>query len=78
MYLDAMTDRVEEQTADAFDSAVASVRVGYVIARDRRAAQRWDRRVARRQRRSAGLSGASLEAAIMGLAATHPEYVVVG
>ncbi len=78
MYLDSMVDRVEGRLSADFDSMVAAVRVGTVIARDKKAARRWDRDVARRTGRKHGLAGAQLEQAIMGLAATHPEYVVVG
>jgi hypothetical protein len=78
MYLDSMVDRVEGRAMADFDAMVSAVRVGTVIARDRKAARRWDREAARRSGRKHGLSGAALETAIMGLASTHPEYVVVG
>jgi hypothetical protein len=76
MLLDSAVDRVETRLQADFDSTVNAVRVGSVIARDRRAASRWDRQVARRNKTSAGLSGAALETAVASLAATHPEYVV--
>jgi len=76
MLLDASVDRVEERAETDFDRAVTAVRVGYVIARDRKAARSWDRRVARKHGESVGLTGAALESAIGALAATHPEYVV--
>jgi len=78
MLLDAAVDRVEERASTDFDAAVAAVRIGTVVARDRKAAASWDRKVARRNGKSVGLTGANLEAAIAGLAATNPEYVVVG
>jgi hypothetical protein len=78
MLLDAAVERVESRTMADFDSAVAAVRVGTIIAHDRKAAGRWDRQVAARNRQSAGLSGAALEHAIAALAATNPEYIVSG
>lgn len=78
MLLDAAVDRVEDRAVSDFDSAVAAVRIGNVISRDRKAAASWDRKVARRNKESVGLTGANLEAAVMALAATHSEYVVVG
>lgn len=59
---------------------VESVRVGTVIAQDRKAANRWK---AMKNRRAvstgdrAALSGASLERAIGAFAVAHPEYVVI-
>ncbi len=52
--------------------------MGYVTARDRKAARSWDRRMARDSGGSVGLTGAALESAIGALRATHPEYVVTG
>jgi hypothetical protein len=78
MLLDASVDRVEERAESDFERAVTAVRVGYVTARDRKAARSWDRRSAKRHGASLGLSGAALESAIGALAATHPEYVVNG
>lgn len=74
MYLDAGIDRIEERVVADFDAMVEAVRTGYVIARDRKAANRWRGR--RRPGRKTALTGAALESAIMSLAATHPEYVV--
>lgn len=78
LLLDAAIDRVEKRVQTDFDRAVDAVRIGNVIARDRKAASRWDRAVARRTGTRHGLSGASLEHAIASLRATNPEYVVVG
>lgn len=76
MLLDASVDRVEERAASDWETAVNAVRVGTVIARDRKAARSWDRKMARRHGGSAGLTGAALESAIGALRSTHPEYVV--
>jgi hypothetical protein len=60
---------------------VESVRIGYIIARDKKAANRWKAQKGRRMtsaEQSRGLTGASLERAVASLAAAHPEYVVVG
>jgi hypothetical protein len=43
-----------------------------------RAYHRWRRSVDRDGGRSASLEGASLEGAVMALAVTNPEYVVIG
>lgn len=76
MLLDSSVDRVEKRAQDDFDAAVEATRIGYVVARDRKAAQRWDRRVMRRNRDAQ--TAANLEASIAALRSTHPEYVVTG
>ena len=68
-----------EHSAEAeFRTAVNAVRLGYVTARDRKAARTWDRRSAKAEGKSAGLTGAALESAIGALRSIHPEYVVTG
>jgi predicted kinase len=59
-------------------AAVEAVRTGMVTAHDRKAADRWRRRVMRAaaQREQVGLTGMALEHAVRSLAQTHPEYVV--
>lgn len=74
-YLDAAQDRQSDRSAADFDSMVEAVRVGYIFARDQKQYNRW--RGSRKRRRQRGLTGAALESAVMGLARTHPEYVVV-
>lgn len=78
MLLDSSVARVEQRIEADFDAAVAAVRLGTVIAHDRKAATRWDRSVAKRHKTSLGAAGAALENAVASLAATHPEYVVTG
>lgn len=59
---------------------VESVRVGTVIAQDRKAANRWKAMRGRRAVASGdqkALSGAALERAIGAFAVAHPEYVIV-
>lgn len=59
------------------DEAVEAVRIGYLAAHDKRIYSKWVNR-RRKGRQQVGLTGQALEAAIMGLARSHPEYVVVG
>lgn len=56
---------------------VESVRVGTVIAHDRKAANQWKSRRTSARRRGRKVSQAGLESAIASLAVTNPEYVVV-
>jgi hypothetical protein len=83
-YLDAATERIEETVTSRFEAAVESVRAGGIFARDGKQYQRWRGRTRRRSssgssgRGGGGLTGASLEAAVMGFAARFPQYVVRG
>lgn len=85
-YLDAGQERIAEHSATDFEQLVESVRVGTVFAHDAKAFKRWrgsGRRLVdagRRRGDGAGSPGqkARLEQAIAGLAATHPQYVVMG
>jgi hypothetical protein len=54
------------------------VRIGTIIAQDRKANTRWRSHIARAAGRPAGMTGMALERAIAGLAARNPEYVVRG
>jgi len=77
--VDAYSDRLEDETDAAFQTAVEAARAGAIFARreNDRQYQSWRRRV-RRSTEKIGLTGQALESAIMGFAAMHPEYVVVG
>jgi hypothetical protein len=58
---------------------VEAVRIGYVIAQDKRANARW-KAMKNRQTldgKGGGLTGLALEGAVRSLAMTNPEYVVV-
>lgn len=50
------------------------MRVGYLVARSKKAAERWDRRV-RRGIAPVGLSGEALERVMAGVVLAHPEFV---
>lgn len=79
VYLDAAQDRLSAEAKTRFEEAVESVRVGYIIANDRKAHQRWQSHSRRTSTgKGAGLTGMALERRIANLAATNPEYVVVG
>jgi len=56
---------------------VEAVRVGTVLAHDAKAARRWHSRKRPGVSRPKGLTGMALEQAVMTLASTHPQYVVV-
>jgi hypothetical protein len=58
---------------------VESVRVGTLIAHDRKAANRWKAMKGRLTAASGGggLTGEALERAVASLAVSHPEYVVM-
>lgn len=58
---------------------VESVRIGTLVAHDRKAANKWKAMKGRLTAASGGggLTGAALERQVMALAASHPEYVVV-
>jgi len=60
---------------------VEAARMGAIFASGKagqKAYSRWRTRLDHAAGRSRGLTGAHLEAAVMGLAATNPEYVVMG
>lgn len=76
-YLDAAQDRLASEAESRMDEAVEAVRIGYLAATQKGVYSKWTNR-RRRGRQQVGLTGAALEAAIMGLARTNPEYVVVG
>jgi hypothetical protein len=80
-YIDAYNERLEDETQAAFESAVEAARAGAIFARreNDRQYQSWRRKRRRNEPdKKIGLSGQALETAIMGFAAQHPEYVVVG
>lgn len=81
-YIDAYTDRAEDQADGAFTSAVEAARAGAIFSRyeNRRQYESWRRRMRSKftSDEPIGLTGQALESAIMGFAAMHPEYVVVG
>jgi hypothetical protein len=78
-YVDAYNDRLEDETQAAFEAAVEAARAGAIFAKreNDRQYQSW-RRKRRSRHDKIGLTGQALETAIMGLAAQHPEYVVIG
>jgi hypothetical protein len=57
---------------------VETVRAGTIFAHNQKSYARWQRSVARRDGKQQGLSGATLEQAVISLARSNPEYVVVG
>ncbi len=75
MYLDAQVDRVEEQSEADFDSMVEAVRVGSIIARDRKAHDKWNRRNSRRLTKRGPMADAELEAAILRIGEMFPGSV---
>jgi hypothetical protein len=82
-YIDAYTERLDDETQASFQSAIEAARAGAIFSRyeNNRQYQSWRRkmRVAMKDpTEEVGLSGQALESAIMGFAAMHPEYVVVG
>jgi hypothetical protein len=70
-YLDAAEERDEAE----FRNRIEAVRLGTIFAHDAKSYGSWSRRA---RRAEPAVSARSLEAAVMGLAATHPEYVVIG
>lgn len=79
-YIDAATDRIVRTHEREFDAMVEAVRVGTIVASDRKAFGRWQSIRARREAKAVGaagggLSGASLERAILGIAAANPGLV---
>lgn len=52
--------------------------MGTGFAHDGKAYSRWRRRIDRQSGRSSALSPVALDAAVRSLAATNPEYVVMG
>jgi hypothetical protein len=56
---------------------VEATRVGYIVARDRKAYTRWTNRK-QRARPQRGITGHALEAAVMSIQRRFPENVVVG
>ena len=57
---------------------VEAVRAGMIFARNDKQYRRWRAKVRSKAGEAVGLTGAALEKAILGLAAQHPEYVVIG
>lgn len=76
--LDAATDRITKRHSDEFDGWVHATRAGTIFASNQRAFASWQRSRDRERGRAPGLTGKSLEAAVMTLARSNPEYVVVG
>lgn len=70
-YLDAAADRLDQR----FKAEVEIVRAGTLFAHDGKAYGRWHRST---DRTSSALSAEGLEVAVMSLARSNPEYVVVG
>lgn len=71
LYFDLGAERQRRDWSDMVDA----VRVGYVTARDEKALRKWTSRSDRPRPR--GLTGGDLEKAVMSLALSHPEYVVL-
>jgi hypothetical protein len=76
-YLDAAAERMGIEADSRFTEAVEAVRIGYVIANDKRAYGSWRSR-RRPKHAQRVMSGQALEAAVMSLARRNPEYVTVG
>jgi len=57
---------------------VEAVRAGTIFAHDAKAHRRWQSATPSAQPKGRGLTGQALEQAVMLLARTAPEYVVVG
>jgi hypothetical protein len=74
---DAAADRRQARVQADFEAQVEAVRIGTIIAHDRKAHMKWQHRK-RADARSHGLTGMDLERAIGHLAVANPEYVVVG
>lgn len=76
----ALHDSAVLRVEAASRAAVENVRSGYILARDAKQYGLWTQRTAasRTDGDGRGLAGAALERAVFGLAATHPEYVVIG
>ena len=70
-------DRMQSRSTGEFDSMVEAVRVGTIVAHDRQAYSRWQSVRRRRAGQSEALTAAALEAGVMALARSHPEYVVM-
>lgn len=75
-YMDTAQERIEHDAAVEHESMVIAVQIGTIIAHDAKALRQWQAR-SRRNKGEAGLTGAALERAVMGLRARNPEYVVV-
>ena len=52
-----------------------AVRTGYLVARSKDAAMKWERHRAKRSGRQVGLRGEALERAMSSLILTHPEFI---
>lgn len=75
MYLDAAAERVEA----AYDTRIEEIRVGTLLAHDKKALDKWRQRrnrVAAKGKR--GLAGEALEAAVAGIASLFPGNVLRG
>ena len=77
-YLDAYNDRLSDEAEAVYASMVEAVRAGTIFAKSDKQYRRWRSSMQRRSGKAVGLTGQALESAIMGFAAQHPEYVVVG
>jgi hypothetical protein len=69
--LDAASERIEER----FINDAEAVRVGTIIAHDKKALAKWRRAI--RKTPSQGLTGADLENVVFGLMRTNPDLVRV-
>ena len=57
---------------------VEAVRAAMIFAKSDKQYRRWRHSIQRKAGKQVGLTGAALESAIMGFAAQHREYVVMG
>lgn len=75
VYLEPAQERRRRSARVEFENAVEAVRIGTIIARNRKALSKWN---SSRRRDQKGKTGAALEHAVMSLQMRNPEYVVVG
>jgi hypothetical protein len=66
---------LEHELRNRFESTVEAVRIGSVIARDKKAYRQWQRHVAKSAGKSPGLTGQALEQAVMSFAMQNPDLV---
>lgn len=75
--MDSAQERTDARLAGEFDTLVEAVRVGTIFAHDNKQHEKWTRRKPT-SRQSRSLTGAALEAAVMGIASMFPDNVHIG
>ena len=77
-YADAAQERLDRHAQAELDRRVEEIRVGTIFAHDQKQYGRWKSRTRNARPGQRGLTGAALEAAVMGIREQFPDQVIGG